>query len=93
MKICKLPIAIVYRFDKTSYFYILLFFRGKLAPLRFSFRGPARNLRALGYWAPVSLFPCNFFVLRSNMEVYLYNYSYSDPVELNILNILEGKGK
>ena len=53
MKICKLPTASV-RFDKTS----LPFFRGKLGPLTFSFRGPAQNLGALGYWAPVSLFPC-----------------------------------
>ena len=34
------------------------FFRGKLGPKTFSFRGPAQNLGALGYWAPVSLFPC-----------------------------------
>ena len=34
------------------------FFRGKLGPLTFNFRGPAQNLEALGYWAPVSLFPC-----------------------------------
>ena len=29
----------------------------KLGPLTFSFRCPAENLGALGYWAPVSLFP------------------------------------
>ena len=39
------------------FLYILLFFRGKMGPLTFSFRGPAQNLGALGYWAPVSLFP------------------------------------
>ena len=24
-----------------------------------NFRGPAQNLGAVGYWAPVSLFPCS----------------------------------
>ena len=57
MKICKLPTASV-SFDKTSYLYILPFFHGQAGPLT-SFRGPAQNLGALGYWAPVSLFPCS----------------------------------
>ena len=57
MKICKLPTAGV-RFDKTSYIYIIPFFRGKHGPKHLSFRGQAQNLGALGYWAPVSLFLC-----------------------------------
>ena len=30
--------------------------KGKLGPLTFSFRSPAQDLGALGYWVPTSLF-------------------------------------
>ena len=67
MTITKLQTASV-RFDKTSHPYILLFFRGKLGPLKYSFRGPAQNLGALGYWAPVSLFPCQVCNMESAID-------------------------
>ena len=56
MKICKLPQLVS---DLTRlHTFISSFFQGQAGPLNTYFRGPAQKLGALGYWAPVSLFPC-----------------------------------
>ena len=53
MNICKLP-----DLTRLHTFTYYPFYRGKLGPSTFSLKGPAQNLGALGFWAPVSLCPC-----------------------------------
>ena len=70
MKICKLPTAIV-RFDNTSYLYILPFFSGASVAPKHLVIGAQPKIGALGYRAPVSLFPVEYGYHHSNVLLHL----------------------